>query len=69
MSKRFHTKEYYEIETNQNLDNRVQMGRGSDAKENKPDWATMRPDCVSACIDHLTYLGRQMDEQTDETTE
>ena len=40
---------------------------------NKPDRATMRPDCVSACIDfgdkHVTYLEGQMDEQTDETTE
>ena len=37
MSKRFHTKEYYEIETNQSLDNRVQVGRGSDAKEKKKE--------------------------------
>ena len=22
---------------------------------NKPDRAKMRPDCVSACIDHVTY--------------
>ena len=36
---------------------------------NKPDRATMRPDCVSACIDHVTYMERQMDEQTSETTE
>ena len=35
----------------------------------KPDRAKMRPDCVSACIDHVTYKERQMDEQTDETTE
>ena len=32
-------------------------------KTNKPDRATMRPDCVSVCT------GRQIDEQTDETTE
>ena len=24
---------------------------------NKPELATMRPDCVSACIDHVTYYG------------
>ena len=36
---------------------------------NKPDRAKMRPDCVSACIDHVTYKERQMDEQTDETSE
>ena len=35
---------------------------------NKPDRATMRPDCVSTCIDHVTYMERQMDEQTGETT-
>ena len=28
----------------------------------------MRPDRVSACIDHVTYIERQMDKQTDETT-
>ena len=32
--------------------------------KNKPDQATMRPDCVSMCIDHVTYMERQMDEQT-----
>ena len=36
---------------------------------NKPNWATMRPDCVFACIDfgdkHLTYMERQMDGRTD----
>ena len=36
---------------------------------NKPDQATMRPGWVSACIDHVTYMERQMDEQTDETSE
>jgi len=36
---------------------------------NKPDRATMRPDCVSVCIVHVTYMERQMDEQTGETTE
>ena len=35
---------------------------------NKPDRATMRPDCVSTCIEHVTYMERQMDKQTDETT-
>ena len=25
---------------------------------NKPDWATMRPGCVSACIEHVTYMER-----------
>ena len=36
---------------------------------NKPDRATMRPGCVSACIDHVTYVWeRQMDEQTGEKT-
>ena len=29
---------------------------------NKPDRATMRYGCVSACIDHVTYMERQMDE-------
>ena len=36
---------------------------------NKPDRATMRPDYVSACIDHVTYIERQMDKQTGETTQ
>ena len=36
--------------------------------QNKPDWATTRPGCVSACIEHVTYMERQMDKQTDETT-
>ena len=35
---------------------------------NKPELATMRPDCVSACIDHVTYMDRQMVKQTNETT-
>ena len=39
------------------------------SKKNKPDRVTMRPDCDSACIDHVTYMERQMDEQTGETTE
>ena len=34
----------------------------------KPDQATMRPGCVSVCIEHVTYMDRQMDKQTDETT-
>ena len=33
-------------------------------RKNKPDQATMRPGCVSICIDHVTYMERQMDEQT-----
>ena len=33
-------------------------------EENKPDRATMRPGCVSACIDHVTYM--ETDGQTDE---
>ena len=38
-------------------------------QSNKPDQATMRPGCVSACIDHVTYVWkRQMDEPTDEKT-
>ena len=40
---------------------------------NKPDWATLRPDCVSVCSDygdkHVTYMEGQMDEQTAKTTE
>ena len=35
-----------------------------DKDDNKPELATMRPDCVSAYIDHVT----QMDKQTDGTT-
>ena len=27
----------------------------------------MCPDSVSVCIDHVTYMERQMDRQTDET--
>merc|ERR1712074_343624 len=33
--------------------------------ENKPDLAKMRPGCVSACIDHLTYMYGQTDGRTD----
>ena len=36
--------------------------------ENKPDRATMRPDCVFTCIDHVTYMDRQMDKQAGGTT-
>ena len=35
---------------------------------NKPKLATMRPDCVSAYIDHVTHMDSQMDKQTDGTT-
>ena len=41
-------------------------------EENKPDRVTMRPGCVSACIDHVTYdicMRRHMDEQTGEKTQ
>ena len=37
--------------------------------KNKPDRATKRPDCVSACIEHVTWNERQMDELTDKMTE
>ena len=40
----------------------------SNYKENKPDRATMRPGCVFACIDHMIYMERQMDEQMGEMT-
>ena len=33
--------------------------------KNKPDRATMRPGCVSACIDHVTYMYGQTDGRTD----
>ena len=32
---------------------------------NKPDRAAMRPGRVSACIDDVTYLERQIDEHVD----
>ena len=32
-------------------------------ESNKPDRATMRLGCVFACIDHVIYMERQMDEQ------
>ena len=35
---------------------------------NKPDRATMHTGRVSVCIDHVTYMESQMDEQTGETT-
>ena len=35
---------------------------------NKPTRANMRPDCVFACIDHVTYMEKPMDEQTGEMT-
>ena len=40
-----------------------------DYRANKPDQATMRPGCVSTCIEHVKYIGRQMDALTDEMTE
>ena len=49
---------------------RVPDINGTEKKnKNKPDRATMRPECVSACIDHVPYMERQMDEQMDQTTE
>ena len=36
----------------------------TEQKENKPDRATMRPDCLSVCIEHMTYMERQIDKQT-----
>ena len=40
---------------------------------NKPDRAMMRPDCASACIEfgakHVACIEREMDEQTDETSD
>ena len=40
---------------------------------NKPDQATMHPDCVTAWNEfgakHVTYMERQMEEQTDEMKE
>ena len=47
----------------------ARVGQRTIENKNKPDRAKMRPDCVSACIDHVTYTERQMDEQTGETTE
>ena len=38
------------------------------ARQNKPDRAKMRPGSISACIEHVTYMERKMDKQTDETT-
>ena len=39
---------------------------------NKPDWAKMRPDCVSACIDfngrYVRNMERKMDRITDKNT-
>ena len=32
------------------------------SRKNKPDRAKMRPGRVSVCIDHVTYVERQMDE-------
>ena len=41
----------------------------SPRERDKPYRATMRPGCVSACNDHVTYVWeRQMDEQTGEKT-
>ena len=43
---------------------KIEKKRKKKKKKNKPDQATMRPGCVSMCIDHVTYMERQMDEQT-----
>ena len=32
---------------------------------NKPELAMMRLDCVSACIDRVTYMDKQTVKQTD----
>ena len=32
---------------------------------NKPELATMRPVCVSACIDHVKYMDKQTVKKTD----
>ena len=42
--------------------------RNQKTENNKLDRATMRPNCVSGCIEHVTYMERQMNEFTDETT-
>ena len=34
------------------------MQKKKKKKKNKPDRATMRPGCVSACINHVTYVWR-----------
>ena len=39
------------------------------SKRNKPNRATMRPDCDFACIDHVTCIERQIDNQMGKTTE
>ena len=48
--------------------NKMKIEKKRKKWKNKPDRATMRPGCVFACIDHVTYMERQMDEQTGETT-
>ena len=47
---------------------RIMRKQRESRERNKPDRATMRPGCVSACIDDVTYMERQMDEQTCEMT-
>ena len=46
---------------------------GTKINHKKPDRAMMRPDFVFQCIDfgskHVTYIERQMENQTDKTTE
>ena len=37
---------------------------GGNQTENKLDRATMRPDCVSPCTDHVICMERHMDKQT-----
>merc|ERR1712013_509465 len=35
----------------------IKLSKGfKDGEENKPDQATMRPGCFSACINHVTYV-------------
>ena len=39
----------------QNVNQSLKMTKNT---KNKPDRTTMRPGCVSACIDHVTYVWR-----------
>ena len=37
-------------------DGELRIGRHDEREINKPDRTTMRPGCVSACIDHVIYV-------------
>ena len=63
----FYEKEIVQHLTYLNRDD-SSLTRERNNPDNKPDRATMRPGRVSACIDHVTYMERQMDKQTDKTT-